>query len=166
MVVEILYYIHYKIWCTEVWFQEPSRMYVQRITLISPNFISLFCVSIFCVPVHEDFSSFFASVCFVHGFTRWHSGIQSTSSPRFIDRQSQQQRKARLERRRATYERQSQQQRDGNLQRRREKRDSMTKVEKYAILEKRPNAYRVRKSRIGCRNTEETSDQASVQVSN
>ncbi|KAI3850653.1 hypothetical protein MKX03_026650 [Papaver bracteatum] len=56
-------------------------------------------------------------------------------------------------------ERKYQQQRDAELQRRREKRDSMTEVEKKMLLEKRRNAYRIRKAKIGCGNTAEISNQ-------
>ncbi|XP_026408190.1 uncharacterized protein LOC113303374 isoform X2 [Papaver somniferum] len=55
--------------------------------------------------------------------------------------------------------RQSQQQRDVELQRSREKRDSVTEVEKQTLREKRHNAYLIRKAKIGCGNTAETSNQ-------
>ncbi|KAI3921687.1 hypothetical protein MKW92_049176, partial [Papaver armeniacum] len=45
------------------------------------------------------------------------------------------------------------------------KRDSMTEEEKQVLLEKRRNAYRIGKTKIGCNNTAETSDQGNALVS-
>ncbi|RZC52279.1 hypothetical protein C5167_020702 [Papaver somniferum] len=55
--------------------------------------------------------------------------------------------------------RQSQQQRDAELQWLSEKRDSMTEVEKQTLREKYHNAYLIRKAKIRCGNTAETSNQ-------
>ncbi|RZC51235.1 hypothetical protein C5167_019669 [Papaver somniferum] len=66
-------------------------------------------------------------------------GFYPRRSPRIIDRQSQQQGYAHLQRRRATYARQSQQQRDCHLQQGRAayevKQDSIAEVETLALLD-------------------------------
>ncbi|RZC62008.1 hypothetical protein C5167_023792 [Papaver somniferum] len=72
------------------------------------------------------------------------SGFHLRRSPRLIE---QQQRDAHLERRCVHYT---------------VLRDSMTEVEKEAVLEKRRNAYRIQKTRNECGNTAEISEQLSI----
>ncbi|RZC76659.1 hypothetical protein C5167_000787 [Papaver somniferum] len=72
------------------------------------------------------------------------SGFHLHRSPRLIE---QKQRDAHLERRRVHYT---------------VLRDSMTEVEKEAVLKERRNAYRIWKTRNECGNTTEISEQLSI----